>query len=474
MWGRQRMLVLRRHAARSLAARPLSDGSPHGASRPSSRWLGLAVGSAAMLSLSLAAASKDSDVAWMESTTGRGSPVHRMPPGPLSKEHLRLARRFTRRNQQKYHKYVIIGSGTAAHAAIEAIRQAESDADILIVSDERALPRLESNSPTAGAADRTSEHEPLSDALLEIYNEWRRHIAQRIEEEDPGDDNNNPVTLLMNKHTKMHFDVEKKRIVLSDGTEIRYEKCLIACSGKPRHFYVLDSDRISYALKDRINTCTTLHDFEQLSGLGKRSDVRRVTVVGGGFLGTEVATAIATDPRNAHLKTQLIFVESAPESRSLPSYLAKELARKLEGVGIEVIPDRLVTSVKCEGESVDQDGVTITALGNGKHKLVSDYVVLASTHTEPNLRFDRQTCFEIDDRNGGIVVNAQLEAMAGVFVAGNAASYYDPYIGRRRVDRLRSCRQQWLDCWSQYGGFGFSTRNDVTNEAIPSPTDVPQ
>ncbi|KAJ0392211.1 hypothetical protein P43SY_011946 [Pythium insidiosum] len=196
-----------------------------------------------------------------------------MPPGLASKEHLRLARRFTRRNQQKYHKYVIVGSGTAAHAAIEAIRQAENDADILIVSDERALPRMESSSPPVTSADGTGEHEPLGEALLEIYNEWRRHIAQRLEEEDPSDGNNNPVTLLMNKHTKMHFDVEKRRIVLSDGTEIRYEKCLIACSGKPRHFYVLDSDRISYALKDRINTCTTLHDFEQLSGLGKRSDI---------------------------------------------------------------------------------------------------------------------------------------------------------------------------------------------------------
>ncbi|RAW31648.1 hypothetical protein PC110_g12002 [Phytophthora cactorum] len=42
---------------------------------------------------------------------------------------------------------------------------------------------------------------------------------------------------------------------------------------------------------------------------------------------------------------------------------------------------------------------------------------------------------ERDEKNGGLVVNAQLEAVSGLFVAGNAASYYDPYLGRRRVDR---------------------------------------
>ncbi|TMW58910.1 hypothetical protein Poli38472_007055 [Pythium oligandrum] len=385
---------------------------------------------APLLALGTAAFALSGDEVHAQSESGR-----RVSP-PLSKEHMRLARRFTRKNNQKFHRYVIVGCGTAAHAAIEAIRQGDPHADILILSDERALPRLESR--RGGENDANF----VNDALLETYNEWRRHITQKLEE-DPTEPvvitgggvlSPSPVTLLMKKNTTMHFDVEKNRILLSDGTEIQYEKCLIACSGRPRHFYVLDRERISYEIKDRINTCTTLHDFEQLDALSKRPDIKRVTIVGGGFLGTEVATALATDPRNAHLKTQLLFVEAAPGSRSLPSYLAKELARRLTSVGIDVVADRLVTSLKASTDGHD-DCVAITAMGNGKHKLKSDYVVLASTHTEPNLRLDRQHCFEVDDKHGGIKVNAQLEAMAGVFVAGNAASYYDPYLGRRRVDR---------------------------------------
>ena len=36
--------------------------------------------------------------------------------------------------------------------------------------------------------------------------------------------------------------------------------------------------------------------------------------------------------------------------------------------------------------------------------------------------------------NGGIVVNSSFEAIGGLYVASNLASYYDPAVGRRRVD----------------------------------------
>lgn len=376
-----------------------------------------------------------------------------VPPNPTifgSTDKMRLSRRFTRRKQKKFHQFVIVGSGTAAHAAIEAIRQEDPQADILVLSDEHALPRVDSSA--SGSEDDEDSHDSLSGPLMETYNEWRRHLTARLED-DPSEAFGSshqqhygrhaappspPLTLLLDKNS-LEFDVEKNRILLGDGTEIRYAKCLIASAGKPRHFYVLDSDRISYSLKDRINTCTTLNDFALLDQLGAREDVSSVMVIGGGFLGTEVAAALATDPRNSTLKTRLIFVEANPSSHSLPPYLAQELSRRLAVAGVEVIPEHLITSIKCEGESVETDSVAVAVLGKNKtnQKLAADYIVLASTHTEPNLRFGRggKSCFEIDEKNGGIVVNAQLEAISSIFVAGNAASYFDPYLGRRRVDR---------------------------------------
>lgn len=362
---------------------------------------------------------------------------------------IRLTKRFTRRTQKKYHRYVIVGAGTTAHAAIEAIRQEDPQADILVLSDEKARPRMDTDHDDVG----------LSEPLRDTYNEWRRQLAARLEGEPLDPRSYKPdarqqsseqpqqqlLTVLLDTNT-MEFDVDANRILLGDGTEIRYEKCLIASSGRPRHFYVLDSKRLSYALKDRINTCTTLHDFAQLDQLHQRlpspDATLSVMVVGAGFLGTEVATALATDPRNTRVRTKLIFAEHAPASRSLPMYLSRALGQKLERAGVELLPDHLITSLKCDDKQSDEQeadmatGVVVKALGNGqKRHFDSDVVVLASTHTDPNLRLARSTGLEMDEKNGGIVVNAQLEAVSGLFVAGSAASYFDPYLGRRRVDR---------------------------------------
>eukprot|EP00644_Phytophthora_capsici_P009793 jgi/Phyca11/531315/estExt2_fgenesh1_pm.C_PHYCAscaffold_1080005 len=386
------------------------------------------------------------------------------PPGGAiparSGDKMRLTRRFTRRKQTKHHSYVIVGSGTAANAAIEAIRQEDANADILVLSDENALPRLDFGTHASRAQDppngeegeeeeEEEEEDSLAPALLESYNEWRRHLSARFEDDAAGG-GPPPLTLLLDKRP-LEFDVEKNRVLLGDGTEVRYERCLIASAGRPKHFYVLDSDRVSYALKDRVNTCTTRADFvrlDQLAAGGAEGggDVQSVLVIGAGFLGCEVACALATDPRNDHMKTKLVFVERAPAARSLPPYLAEELARRLSRAGVEVVPDKLVTSLR---PSVDDDdnesdsGVTVGVLGKDKPEtaLDADYVVLASTHTDPapTLRMGRATRagggLERDEKNGGLVVNAQLEAVSGLFVAGNAASYYDPYLGRRRVDR---------------------------------------
>ncbi|EGZ15191.1 hypothetical protein PHYSODRAFT_333464 [Phytophthora sojae] len=394
-------------------------------------------------------------------SSARCEPVQRASDGPPGGDKMRLTRRFTRRKQTKHHSYVIVGSGTAANAAIEAIRQEDASADILVLSDENALPRLDFGAHAKDAAsagdsdDEEDAEEPLAPALLESYNEWRRHLSARFEEDAASSaspaSGSPPLTLLLDKRP-LEFDVEKNRVLLGDGTEVRYERCLIASAGRPRHFYVLDSDRVSYALKDRVNTCTTRADFARLDQLAAGGSeeggcgVQSVLVIGAGFLGCEVACALATDERNDHLKTKLVFVEHAPAARTLPPYLADELARRLSRAGVEVVPDRLVTSLR---PSVDDDdnesdsGVTVGVLGKDKPEaaLDADYVVLASTHTDPSptLRMGRATRagggLERDEKNGGLVVNAQLEAVSGLFVAGNAASYYDPYLGRRRVDR---------------------------------------
>lgn len=78
-----------------------------------------------------------------------------------------------------------------------------------------------------------------------------------------------------------------------------------------------------------------------------------------------------------------------------------------------------------------ENGVTLV-LKNGE-TLDVDHVVVA-VGIDANMSLARKAGLEIDERRGGIVVNAELESRRNVFAAGDASSYHDIALGRRRVE----------------------------------------
>jgi programmed cell death 8 (apoptosis-inducing factor) len=338
------------------------------------------------------------------------------------------------RKQKRHYQYVIVGAGTTTYAAIEAIRAVDVDADILIISEQSKLPRLDLDS-------REEDNLMECDSLADSYNEWRRHVNSRLESE-PDAYSTSPLTLLLGK-SKFHIDVEDKSITMKDGTKVTYDRCLLASAGAPREFYVLDSSKISYSLRDRINTMTTLQDFVELDNV-LASDIDRIAVVGGGFLGTEVACSLAKTGASRGIQVSHVFVESTALQRHLPPYLSQFVTRKLGDLGIDVQSSRLVTGLEktITDEKNDNDNqsssdtITVSMMGWEEEALLCDYVVLASTHIKPKTDMvNHLSGIEVDTNNGGIVVNAAMEAIGGLYVAGNLASYYDSTLGRRRVDR---------------------------------------
>jgi len=71
-------------------------------------------------------------------------------------------------------------------------------------------------------------------------------------------------------------------------------------------------------------------------------------------------------------------------------------------------------------------------LSNGE-KLKTDYAVVA-VGIEPNTELAESSNLEIDDTFGGFKVNAELEARTNLWIAGDAACFYDSKLGRRRVE----------------------------------------
>ena len=123
------------------------------------------------------------------------------PRKPISRR--KLARRNSQRKQKRHYSYVIIGGGTTSYAAIEAVRQIHPEADVLIISEEPSLPRAD--------VDDESEFFECG-SLLSVYNEYRRHISSRLENE-PDAYSARPITLLLGRR-RLRIDAESRTVHL--------------------------------------------------------------------------------------------------------------------------------------------------------------------------------------------------------------------------------------------------------------------
>ncbi len=394
---------------------------------------------------------------------------------------------------RKHFEFVIFGSGTAAHAALEAIRQLKPQAEVLMITDEVAFPRpdvelsesfrklsrdnrynhLNTNARPYVSIMHDKKHhfinpqqqhqssEAITAELLlfDVYNEWRRHVSGRLSIEDSSDVDNNPLTLMLAKK-QMKIDLENRIISNDDGTEVQYDKCLLAPSGKPRGLYVLESDKIALAHTEIINNLHNVVDFEMLANIAKDA-TQHITILGGGFLGTEIVTSIAAarqkNPDGPNISH--VFVEETVLHQYLPRYLSEYITNRLRELGISMKADRLVTGVHASSLSnigldasllyrypsgAKQQGhpvpvpppkkpthsLELNLVGEEQETIHTDYVVLASTKLVPQTHLVHGRGIEIDANNGGIVTNASLEVNNGFFVAGNLASFYDLSLGR--------------------------------------------
>ncbi|CAN0112421.1 unnamed protein product [Discosporangium mesarthrocarpum] len=52
------------------------------------------------------------------------------------------------------------------------------------------------------------------------------------------------MTLLLGRKSRLRLDPQRRCLALDDGTEVFFDKCLLATSGKPRQFYVLDYEKV--------------------------------------------------------------------------------------------------------------------------------------------------------------------------------------------------------------------------------------
>ncbi|XP_039633836.1 apoptosis-inducing factor 1, mitochondrial isoform X3 [Perca fluviatilis] len=320
--------------------------------------------------------------------------------------------------------YLLIGGGTASFAAARSIRARDPGAKVLIVTDEPDPPYMR---PPLSKELWFSNDPSVTETLrFKQWNGKERSIYFQppsfyINAEELDGAENGGVAVLTGKKV-VHMDVRGNKIKLDDDTEISYDKCLIATGGVPRNLQVIE--RAGEEVMKKTTLFRKIEDFKSLDKVSR--NIKSITIIGGGFLGSELACALGRRSTEYDLEVVQMFPEKGNMGKVLPEYLSNWTTEKVKSEGVKVISEALVKSVVCKDDKLE------IKLKDGR--LVKTDHIVAAVGLEPNVDLAKSAGLEVDSDFGGFRVNAELQARSNIWVAGDAACFYDIRLGRRRVE----------------------------------------
>lgn len=337
--------------------------------------------------------------------------------------------------------FVIVGMGTAGFQALSELLLHSPEARILVVSEEDGNAYL--RPPLSKDLwDKALFPEGSDPARPRAFRDWDGVPTSVYASADDTEYAAPGIEISRGKQV-VDVDTVRKLVLLSDDRLVEYGSVLFATGASPNQIPAVDAvqkaaleedaaaEVVEQAalLSNHVSTFRSLEDFDRLKGIADSSD--KILVVGGGFLGTELATALArygTRQRDGDLKVAQVFPEAGVMGDSLPPYLVRYATQRVrEREGVDVRPGALVEKLE-----VTAPGNVVITLSNGEEFAVNHVVVAIGV--SPSVELGKLGLLEIDPVNGGIVVNNEFEARRDVFVVGDAASYHDHYLGRRRVE----------------------------------------
>jgi NADPH-dependent 2,4-dienoyl-CoA reductase/sulfur reductase-like enzyme len=219
------------------------------------------------------------------------------------------------------------------------------------------------------------------------------------------------VTLHLGR-TVRELDPRLKRVTDDQGTEYGYEKLLLATGGTPRRLEFGGEQVIYYR---------TLADYERLRALTEKGS--HFAVIGGGFIGSEIAAALAMNGK----KVTLIIPEEAICARLFPSDLAEFVNDYYRKKGVEVLTHQRGVGLEVQG---NQLVLSIANTSTKEAKKLSADAVLAGVGILPNTELAQQAGLKVE--NGIHVDSALRTRQPDIFAAGDVANFEDRTLGKRR------------------------------------------
>jgi len=202
------------------------------------------------------------------------------------------------------------------------------------------------------------------------------------------------------------IDAAAHRVTDDKGQTHQYRKLLLATGGTPRKLPGAADGIIYYR---------TLDDYRRTRKLTE--EAARFVVIGGGFIGTEIAAGIRMQQRDV----TMIVPEKGLGGRVFPADLSGFLVEYYRGKGVEVHPSESV-------EKVESKGGRFTVKTRSSGTITADAVV-AGLGIEPATDLASQAGLKV---NNGIEVDEQLRTSnSDIYAAGDVANFFNPLLGKR-------------------------------------------
>lgn len=210
--------------------------------------------------------------------------------------------------------------------------------------------------------------------------------------------------------TARKLDPQTKRVTDDQGTAYTFEKLLLATGSTPRRL-PFGGEQIIYF--------RTLNDYHRLRELTEQS--RRFAVIGGGFIGSEIAAALSMNGK----EVVMIFPDEAIGCRMFPHDLAEYLNGFYRQKGIEVLAEEAVAGMEIrEGKPI----LRVHNVQTKNEKEVAVDAVVAGIGVEPNVDLAKQAGLQVEN---GIRVNASLRTNhPDIYAAGDVASFHNPALDK--------------------------------------------
>ena len=286
--------------------------------------------------------------------------------------------------------YLLIGGGLASANCARWLREEGADGSILLVGREYDPPY---NRPPLSKG-YLQGRESREDALFRPDEWWQE---QDIE--------------VLTRTSVMKLDAGERVAALSTKDEVRFDKALLATGANVRRLQVEGSDL------DGIDYLRTLPNSDAIGAEGDRAE--RVVLIGGSYIGTEVAASLTA----AHgVQCAIVMLEDVVLER----FYGPEVGRFWQGVleehGVEVHG----------GQELDRfeggDGRVRSVVTKSGLEIECDAVVIGAG-VNPDVMLAKRAGLEIGER-GGVLTSPGLESsVPGVFAAGDICEYPSPLHG---------------------------------------------